>query len=147
MQTLLYVLILFADIIIRRLVWLKCSYRILGIYMANNIESLWNNAKNVMLIWIRALLSTAAEIKTVEGREMLVGLFSPPVTESDWLLHNTASLARLVRITIVSQGYVLLGSVQFWSAWFEFTIGCFLASLLLLLEFWVWIIPRWSLYL
>ena len=79
-----------------------------------------------MLIWIRrALLSTAAEIKTLEGREMLVGLISPPVT--DWLLHNTSSLARLVRITIVSQRYVLLGSVQFWSAWFEFTIGCFLA--------------------
>ena len=78
-----------------------------------------------MLIWIRALLSTAAEIKTFEGRDMLVGLISPPVT--DRLLHNTSSLARLVRITIVSQGYVLLGSVQFWSAWLEFTIGCFLA--------------------
>ena len=65
-----------------------------------------------MLIWIRALLSTAAEIKTLEGREMLVGLISPPVTESGWLLHNTSSLARLVRITFVSQGYVLLGSVQ-----------------------------------
>ena len=36
-----------------------------------------------MLIWIMALLSTAAEIKTLEGREMLVGLISPPVTESD----------------------------------------------------------------
>ena len=60
-----------------------------------------------MLIWLRALLSTAAEIKTLEGREMLVGLISPPVT--DWLLHNTSSLARLVRITSVSQGYVLLG--------------------------------------
>ena len=34
-----------------------------------------------MLIWIRALLSTAAEIKTVEGREILVGLISPPVTD------------------------------------------------------------------
>ena len=34
-----------------------------------------------MLIWIRALLSTAAEIKTLEGREMLVGLISPPVTD------------------------------------------------------------------
>ena len=79
-----------------------------------------------MLIWIRALLSTAAEINTLEGREMLVGLISPPVT--NWLLHNTSSLARLVRITIVSQRYVLLGSVQFWSAWSEFTIGCFLAS-------------------
>ena len=43
------------------------------------------------------------------------------------LLHNTSSLVRLVRITIVSQGYILLGSVQFWSAWFEFSIGCFLA--------------------
>ena len=61
--------------------------------------------------WIRALLSTAAEIKTLEEREMLVGLISPPVT--DWSLHNTSSLARLVRITIVNQGYVLLGSVQF----------------------------------
>ena len=30
-----------------------------------------------MLIWIRALLLTAAEIKTLEGREMLVGLISP----------------------------------------------------------------------
>ena len=29
---------------------------------------------------IRALLSTAAEIKTLEGREMLAGLISPPVT-------------------------------------------------------------------
>ena len=55
-----------------------------------------------MLIWIRALLLTAAEIKTLEGREMLVTLISPPVT--DWLLHNTSSLARLVTITIVSQG-------------------------------------------
>ena len=36
-----------------------------------------------MLIWIWALLSTAAEIKTLEEREMLVGLISPPVTESD----------------------------------------------------------------
>ena len=36
-----------------------------------------------MLIWIRALLSTAAEIKILEGREMLVGLISPSVTESD----------------------------------------------------------------
>ena len=78
-----------------------------------------------MLIWIRALLSTATEIKTLEGREMLVGIISPPVT--DWLLHNTSSLARLVRITIDSQRYVLLGSAQFWSAWFEFTIGCSLA--------------------
>ena len=43
-----------------------------------------------MLIWIRALFLTAAEIKTLEGREMLVGLISPPVT--DWLLHNTSSL-------------------------------------------------------
>ena len=34
-----------------------------------------------MQIWIRALLSTAAEIKTVEGREMLVGLISPPVPD------------------------------------------------------------------
>ena len=34
-----------------------------------------------MLIWIRALLSTAAEIKTLEGKEMLVGLISPPVTD------------------------------------------------------------------
>ena len=34
-----------------------------------------------MLIRIRALLSTAAEIKTLEGREMLVGLISPPVTD------------------------------------------------------------------
>ena len=78
-----------------------------------------------MLIWIRALLSTAAEIKILEGREMLAGLISPPLT--DCLLQNTSSLARLVRITILSQGYVLLGSVQFWSTWFEFTIGCFLA--------------------
>ena len=77
-----------------------------------------------MLIWMRALLSTAAAIKTLEGRVMLVGLISLPVT--DWLLHNTSSLARLVRITIGSQGYVLPGSVQFISAWFEFIIGCFL---------------------
>ena len=34
-----------------------------------------------MLIWITDLLSTAAEIKTLEGREMLVGLISPPVTD------------------------------------------------------------------
>ena len=34
-----------------------------------------------MLIWIRALLSTTAGIKTLEGREMLVGLISPPVTD------------------------------------------------------------------
>ena len=34
-----------------------------------------------MLSSIRALLSTAAEIKTLEGREMLVGLISPPVTD------------------------------------------------------------------
>ena len=33
-----------------------------------------------MLIWIRALFLTAAEIKTLKGREMLVGLISPPVT-------------------------------------------------------------------
>ena len=33
-----------------------------------------------MLIWIRALLSTSAEIKILEGREMLVGLISPPIT-------------------------------------------------------------------
>ena len=85
-----------------------------------------------MLIWIRALLSTAAEIKTLEGREMLVGLISPPV--NDWLLHNTFSLARLVKITIVNQRYVLLGSVQFWSAWFEYTIGCFLAHSLWILS-------------
>ena len=64
----------------------------------------------LMLIWIRALLSTAAEIKTLEGREMLVGLISPSVT--DWLLHNTSSLARLDGI-IVGQDYDLLGSVQF----------------------------------
>ena len=85
-----------------------------------------------MLIWIRALLSTTAEIKTLEGREMLVGLISSPVT--DWLLHNTSILARLDEITIVSQRYVLLGSVQFWSAWFEFTIGCFLAPSLRILS-------------
>ena len=78
-----------------------------------------------MLIWIRALLSTAADIKTLEGREMLVGLISPQVT--DWLLQNTSSLARLDGITIVGQEYDLLGSVQFWSAWVEFTTGCFLA--------------------
>ena len=29
----------------------------------------------------KALLSTAAEIKTLEGKEMLVGLISPPVTD------------------------------------------------------------------
>ena len=34
-----------------------------------------------MLIWVRALLSTAAEIKTLEGSEILVGLISPPVTD------------------------------------------------------------------
>ena len=34
-----------------------------------------------MLIWIRALLSTAVEIKNMEGREVLVGLISPPVTD------------------------------------------------------------------
>ena len=34
-----------------------------------------------MLIWTRALLSTAAEIKTLEGRETLIGLISPPVTD------------------------------------------------------------------
>ena len=34
-----------------------------------------------MLIWIRALLSAAAEIKNLEGREILVGLISPPVTD------------------------------------------------------------------
>ena len=64
-----------------------------------------------MPIWIRALLSTVAEIKTLEGREMLVGLIGPPVT--DLLLHNTSSLARLDGITIVGQEYDLLGSVQF----------------------------------
>ena len=64
-----------------------------------------------MLIWIRALLSTAAEIKTLEGREMLAGLISSPVTDS--LLHNIPSLARLDGITIVSQENDLLGSVQF----------------------------------
>ena len=41
-----------------------------------------------MPIWIRALLSTAVEIKTLEGRELLVGRISPPVT--DLLLHNTS---------------------------------------------------------
>ena len=35
----------------------------------------------MLLIWIRALPSTAAEIKNLEGREMLVGLISPPVTD------------------------------------------------------------------
>ena len=34
-----------------------------------------------MVIWIRVLLSTAAEIKTLAGREMLVGLISPPLTD------------------------------------------------------------------
>ena len=34
-----------------------------------------------MLILIRALLSTAPEIKILEGREMLTGLISPPVTD------------------------------------------------------------------
>ena len=34
-----------------------------------------------MLFWIRVLLLTAAEIKTLEGREMLVGLISPPLTD------------------------------------------------------------------
>ena len=34
-----------------------------------------------MLIWIRALLLTAAENKTLEGREMLAGLISPPITD------------------------------------------------------------------
>ena len=65
----------------------------------------------LMLIRIRAVLSTAADIKTLEGREMLVGLISPPVT--DRLLHNTFSLARLDGITIVGQEYDLLGSIQF----------------------------------
>ena len=64
-----------------------------------------------MLIWIRALLSTAAEIKTLEKREILVGLINPP--ETDRLLHNTPSLVRLDGITIVGQEYDLLGSVQF----------------------------------
>ena len=81
-----------------------------------------------MLIWIRALHSTAAVIKTLEGRKMLVGLISPPVT--DRLLHNTSSLARLDGTTIVGQEYVLLGSVRFCSAGFEFIIGCFLAPCL-----------------
>ena len=39
-----------------------------------------------MLIWIRALLSTAAEIKTLEGRAMLVGLISQSESESELLL-------------------------------------------------------------
>ena len=47
--------------------------------MANNIESLCKEW--LMLNGIRALLSTAAEIKTLKGREMLVGLISPPVTD------------------------------------------------------------------
>ena len=34
-----------------------------------------------MLIWIRALHLRAAEIKTLEDREMLVGLVSPPVAD------------------------------------------------------------------
>ena len=35
-----------------------------------------------MLMWIRALLSTATEIKPLKGREMLAGFISPPVTDT-----------------------------------------------------------------
>ena len=45
-----------------------------------------------MLICIRALLSIAAEIKTLEGREMLVGLISPPVTD-----HTCDKLQKSIR--------------------------------------------------
>ena len=104
--------------------WLQCSYRILGIYG-------WQTLKvyEIMQRMVDADLDKDFAFDSCwnydVGREMSTGLISPPVT--DWLRHNTSSLARLVRITIVSQGYVLVGSVQFWSAWFEFTIGCFLA--------------------
>ena len=50
-----------------------------------------------MLIWIRALLSTAAEIKTLEGREMLVGLISPRVTD-----HTCDKLQRGIREIFLS---------------------------------------------
>ena len=66
-----------------------------------------------MLIWIRALLSTAAEIKTLDGREMLVGLISPPVT--DWLLHNTSSLTDWLGLPLSARGmfcYAQLSSDQ-----------------------------------
>ena len=87
-----------------------------------------------MLIWIRALFSAAAEIKTLEGREMLIGLIRSPGL---FTAFNTFSLTSQDGITIVGQGYDLLGLVQFWSAWSEFIIGYFLV-----LEFWVWTMPQ-----
>ena len=54
-----------------------------------------------MLIRIRALLSTAAEIKTVDGRVMLVGLISPPVTD-----HTCDKLQKGIREIFLSfQGF------------------------------------------
>ena len=50
-----------------------------------------------MLIWIRALLSTAVEIKTLEGREMLVGLISPSVTD-----HTCDNLQKGIREIFLS---------------------------------------------
>ena len=66
---------------------------------------------SLMLIWIKALLSEAAEIKTMEGKDMLISVLSSPVIELS--LHNTFSLTRLDGITIVGKGYDLFGSVQF----------------------------------
>ena len=68
-----------------------------------------------LLIQMRGILKFLEEI---------LGLISGSLSDdqggftymTDWLLHNTSSLARLVKITIVGEGYVLLGSVQFWSA-------------------------------
>ena len=50
-----------------------------------------------MLSWIRALLSTAAEIKILEGREMLVGLITPPVTD-----HTCGKLQKGIREIFLS---------------------------------------------
>ena len=50
-----------------------------------------------MLIWTGALLLTAAEIKTLEGREMLAGLISPPLTD-----HTCDKLQKGVREIFLS---------------------------------------------
>ena len=76
-----------------------------------------------MLIWIRALLSTAAEIKTLEGREMLVGLISPPITD-----HTCDKLQKGIREILPSFQRGYQKCIEY--------IGQFLIQMREILKFW-----------
>ena len=73
---------------------------------------------------MRALLSTVAEIKTLEGRKMLVGLISSPVTD-----HTRDKLQKGIREIFLPLQGVFQKCIEY--------IGKFLIQMREILKFWL----------